>query len=94
MLLSAISGYITLPSGVMIQWKRVTGSGSWVNTTVTYPIAFSSKCLFAFAFAYSPGEAEHWDDYFGWPYDITLQNVSTQINFDKEREYCMFALGY
>lgn len=51
------SGYTKLPNGLILQWGNVVGaniiSGTYIDTTITYPISFPNSVLFAATNIYS-----------------------------------------
>jgi hypothetical protein len=63
------SGYATLPNGMVIQWVSLSLGSDVTSLYVTFPIAFSSACVFATVIS-----SWHTNTAGGWDY---VRNIST-----------------
>jgi hypothetical protein len=56
------NGYTTLPNGMMMQWVSLSVPADTMNLNVTFPIAFSSACVFAtIVSSWAGSTAQGWD---------------------------------
>jgi hypothetical protein len=94
--LKATSGFQRLPSGIILQWGTATASAatSGTNTTVTFPTAFSTGCVFASTTAtFAVGGTSTWY----MTSSSTTQAVFSRSNYanvDTGLTFSWFAIGY
>ena len=88
-------GYLTLASGLMIEWGYFSqGSSSSSETmTVTFPKAFPSKCVFAYGEQVSNYDGGRDSDYRGFPVQALSKTTFKFQRYDGRPQY-WFALGY
>jgi hypothetical protein len=67
--LKGTHGYTTLPNGLMMQWVSLSLDSANQNLNVTFPIAFSTACVFATVVSSSSTSTSN-----GWDY---VRNIST-----------------
>ena len=94
LLLAINDGYITLPSGLIIQWGTIAASsGSEAIRTCNFPKSFPSARVFAFAVGTGANNAR--DAYF-YGYPITPWSTSNQVKFSTwaAQSYKCIAIGY
>ena len=87
-----IDGYITLPSGLIIQWRYFTKVGNYYHT-INWPFTrvFKESCFWAFATAIANADKD--EAYRGY---MREKPTATEINLTSwgANDYIAVAIGY
>ena len=90
--LLVIDGYITLPSGLIIQWRYFTKVGNYYHT-INWPFTrvFKESCFWAFATAIANADKD--EAYRGY---MREKPTATEINLTSwgANDYIAVAIGY
>lgn len=90
----ASNGYFKLGNGLIIQWGRVTGITSNQESTVTFPVAFSSSTSYTIVKNYQSNATTSAADREISFYSMTSTTAKTFTASDDTSSFSWLAIGY